>query len=173
MNKKIIVLAILAGSAFASVANAASGTINFTGNVTADACTVSSASQNQTVDLGTVSVKDFPAAGATTGDGKISIVLSNCPASARTAAVSFGGPAHAENPNILALASASTAKHVGIALFESDNVTEIPLATKSLAHTLSTTADTTLTYYAKYKSTAAAVTEGSANAAADFTVLYN
>lgn len=173
MNKKIIVLAILAGSAFASVANAASGTINFTGNVTADACTVSSASQNQTVDLGTVSVKDFPAAGATTGDGRITVVLTNCPASALTAAVSFGGPADATNPNILALASTATAKNVGIALFESDNVTDLPLATKSKTHTLSTTADTTLTYFAKYKSTAATVTPGTANAAADFTVLYN
>lgn len=173
MNKKLIVLAILAGSVFASVANAASGTINFTGNVTADACTVSSASQNQTIDLGTVSVNDFPASGATTGDGRISIVLSNCPATALTAAVSFGGPADAANPNLLALASASTAKNLGIALFESDNTTEIPLATKSKTHTLSTTVDTTLTYFAKYKSTAATVTAGTANAVADFTVLYN
>lgn len=173
MNKNIIAIAILAGSAFASVANAASGTINFTGNVTAETCTIDTAGKSQTVALGTVGTSDFSAAGATSGNGKISMVLSACPAGATTAAVSFGGPADADNSNLLALSSTATAKGVGIALFEDDGSTTIPLGTKSKTHPLSTTADTTLNYFAKYQSTTDTVTEGTADAAADFTVLYN
>lgn len=173
MNKNIIALAILAGAAFASAANAASGTIDFTGSVTSASCTIDAASKAQTVALGNVGTSDFGTAGSTSGSGKITVVLSACPAAATTAAVSFGGPADPVNSNLLALSPASTAKNVAIALFEDDSTTAIPLASKSKTYPLSTAADTTLTYFAKYQSTAATVTEGSANAAADFTVLYN
>ncbi|QMV52645.1 fimbrial protein [Ewingella americana] len=173
MNKKIIAIAILAGSAFASVAHAASGTINFTGNVTAATCTIDTAGKSQTVALGTVGTTDFPTAGSTSGNGKISMVLSACPAGATQASVSFGGPADANNGNLLKLSSAATATGVAIALFEDDGVTAIPLGNPSATHTLTPAADTTLTYFAKYQSTAATVGEGTADAAADFTILYN
>jgi len=173
MNKKIIALAILAGSAVTSVANAASGTINFTGSVESAACTVSPTSKSQTVNLGNVGASDFGASGTTTGSGKISVVLSSCPAALTTASVSFGGTANAANPNILALSSATGAKNVGVALYENDSSTQIPLGTKSKPQTLNSGADTTLTYFAKYMSTAATVTAGDAAAVADFTVMYN
>ncbi|QMV52648.1 fimbrial protein [Ewingella americana] len=173
MNKKIIAIAILAGSAFASVAHAASGTINFTGNVTAATCTIDTGSKNQTVALGTVGTTDFPTAGSTSGNGQITMVLSACPAGATQASVSFGGPADASNGNLLKLDSAATATGVAIALFEDDGSTAIPLGQPSKTHPLSATEQNALTYFAKYQSTAATVGEGTANATADFTVLYN
>lgn len=173
MNKTIITIAILAGSVFASVANAATGTINFTGNVTAATCTIDTAAKNQTVDLGTVSASDFLAAGYTTGNGQFALVLKACPAGATQAAISFGGPSDAIDPTLLALNSSATAKGLAIALFEDDDSTQIQLGTKSKAHTLKDGVDNTLVYFAKYQSTATTVTEGTADAVADFTVLYN
>ncbi|MGY2798950.1 major type 1 subunit fimbrin (pilin) [Ewingella americana] len=173
MNKKIIAIAILAGSAFASVAHAASGTINFTGNVTAATCTIDTGSKNQTVALGTVGTTDFPSAGSTSGNGQITMVLSACPAGATQASVSFGGPADPSNGNLLKLDSTATATGVAIALFEDDGSTSIPLGQPSKTHPLSSTEQNALTYFAKYQSTAATVGEGTANATADFTVLYN
>lgn len=174
MNKNMLILAIIAGSAFSSVtANAASGTINFTGNVTADACTVDSASQSQTVALGTIGATDFASAGATSGNGKITVVLSSCPAATTKASVSFGGPINSANPDLLALSSSSTATNLGIALYEADGTTKIPMGSPSKSQNLTAGGTTNLVYQAKYMSTAATVTAGSANAAADFTVLYN
>ena len=173
MNKKIIAIAILAGSAFASVAHAASGTINFTGNVTAATCTIDTGSKNQTVALGTVGTTDFPTAGSTSGNGQITMVLSACPAGATEGSVSFGGTADPSNSNLLKLDSTATATGVAIALFEDDGSTAIPLGKPSKTHPLSSTEQNSLTYFAKYQSTAATVGEGTANATADFTVLYN
>ncbi len=172
-NKKLLVLAILAGSAFTSIAQAATGILNFTGSVTSASCTVDTASKVQAVNLGNVGASDFGAAGSTTGSAKITVILSACPAAATTAAVSFGGPADAVNANLLKLASGSTAGNLGIAFFEDDSTTAIPLSMKSKTHPLSTTVPTTMTYFAKYQSTAATVTQGSANAVGDFTVMYN
>jgi major type 1 subunit fimbrin (pilin) len=172
-NKKLLVLAILAGSAFVSVANAATGVLNFTGSVTSATCTIDTASKVQAVNLSNVGTSDFTAAGSTSGSAKITVILSACPAAAATAAVSFGGPANSVNANLLALSSTATATNLGIAFFEDDSTTAIPLSMKSQTRPLSTTVPTTLTYFAKYQSTAAVVGEGSADAAGDFTVLYN
>lgn len=176
MNNSNFIVTTLVGSAIilaTITANATSGVINFTGNIQTAACTVSTASQNQEVQLGNVAAADFTATGATTANGKISVVLSACPESVTAAAVSFGGPADQNNGNLLALSASSTAKNVAIALFESDSSTAIPLATKTRSFPVTASAETTLTYFARYQSTAPTVTEGSANAAADFTVLYN
>ncbi|MFJ5159177.1 fimbrial protein [Pantoea sp. NPDC088449] len=171
MMKKSLILAVLAGSALVSTAHAASGTLNFTGTVSADACTVSPTTKSQNIDLGRVATSDFSAIGATSGSRQISIDLTACPAAITAAAVNFTGPTHADNRKLLALSGASTAKNLGIALFEDDGVTLIPIGSTSKSQNLTTTA--TLTYFAKYQSTAATVTDGTAEAAADFTIVYN
>jgi len=175
MNNSNFIVTTLVGSAIilaTITANATSGVINFTGNIQTAACTVSAASQNQDVPLGNVAAADFTSTGATAANGKISVVLSACPETVTAASVSFGGPADQINGNLLALSTTSTAKNVGIALFETDS-TPLPLSTKSRSLPVTAGGETTLTYFAKYQSTAPTVTEGSANAAADFTVLYN
>ncbi|MFZ4832474.1 fimbrial protein [Rouxiella sp. Mn2063] len=173
MNKKIIALAIVAGSAFTSVAQAADGTINFTGTITDTACTVSTATKNQTVDLGTVSKTAFAAAGDTAAPTKFSIVLQSCPTTVTNASVRFDGPIDSVNSNLLALTSATgNAAHVAVGIYEQDASTLIPIATKSASKPVSSTADTTLNFIAKYVATAAGVTSGPANAATNFTISY-
>lgn len=175
MNKKLIAVAMLASAALTSAAHAADGTINFTGNITDTACVVNTASANQNIPLGTVSDTAFSAAGDTAASKKVTITLESCPAAFTTASVSFDGTSDADNTNILALTSASTATGVGVALYEADGSTLIPLHTTSSAITLDTTAGAVnnLDYVAKYMSTATAVTAGTANASTDFTIVYN
>ncbi|AJZ89330.1 Long polar fimbria protein A [Beauveria bassiana D1-5] len=173
MNKNIIALAILAGSAVGSVAQAADGTINFTGTITDTACTVSTATKNQTVPLGTVSRTAFAAAGDTAAPTKFSIVLQNCPTTVSNANIRFDGPIDSANSNLLALtAGTGIATGVGVGIYEQDAHTLIPIATPSATKALSSTVDTQFDFIAKYVSTSATVTQGPANAATNFTISY-
>jgi len=174
MNSKFAMMALLVGSAFASVANAADGTINFTGKVTDEACTVNPSSATQTVNLGSVRTGGFNASGTTASPTRFSITLTSCPAAAKTAVLKFDGPTSSGNSNYLALTSgAGVATGVAIGLFESDSTTLIPVGSASTTKTLVSGADTTIQFVAKYISTAATVVPGTANAVSNFTVSYN
>ncbi|CAI8854970.1 putative major fimbrial subunit LpfA [Pseudomonas chlororaphis] len=174
MKKSLIAAALLAGSAIATMANAADGTINFTGNITDAACTVTANTANQTVTMGTVASSALNAVGATAAPSRFNIVLTACPVTATSATVKFDGPADAANSSLLALTNtAGVATGVGIGLYEKDAVTQIPVGGASASQALSTTADTTFEFFAKYVATNATVVAGSANAVSDFTVIYN
>ncbi|WP_095048499.1 MULTISPECIES: fimbrial protein [unclassified Pseudomonas] len=174
MNRKLIVMALLAGSAFSSASYAADGVVNFTGTITDAACTVSPSSTSATVALGTISSKAFSAAGATSAPTRFGITLTTCPASVTTASLKFDGPANSENSGLLALTSgAGVATGVGIGIYESNSTTLIPVGTKSATKALASGADTTFEFVAKYVSTAATVVSGKANATSNFTVSYN
>lgn len=170
MKKNLIAVALLAASGFA---NAADGTLNFTGSVTDTACTVTPASATQTVALGQVNSKTLATAGASAGATTFSITVSSCPAAAVSAKVKFGGAVNAANPALLALTpGGGVATGVGIGLYESDNTTLITLGSESASKALSSTVPTTLNYIAKYVATGTAVA-GTANATSDFTIIYN
>ncbi len=175
MNKKSLVMALFAASAVASVAHAADGTINFTGNITDTACTVTPASAAQTVALGTVNKAVFTGTGSAASPTRFSIVLTSCPASVTSATVKFDGPTDAANSNLLKITpSAGTeAKGVAVGIYEQDTTTLLPVSSASASKTLSTTADTTFNFVAKYVATSATVVAGPANAVSDFTVSYN
>lgn len=171
MHKYMITMVLFSGFALVSTANAADGTINFTGSILDSACTVTGSTQ--TVALGSVVKSAFTAAGNTASPTKFSITLSSCPEATKTAIVSFDGTTNTTNSNLLALTSGSAATGVGVGIYESDNTTIIPVGTHSASKTLSTTASTTFNFIAKYVATAAAVTAGSANAVSDVTISYN
>ncbi|WP_338124591.1 fimbrial protein [Ewingella americana] len=174
MKIKFPVIALLVNTALLStMAHAADGTINFTGNITAAACTVDTASANRTVALGNVSSSAFTAAGSTASPTAFVIDLTNCPATVTSASTKFDGPANATNSSIIALSSGQTATGVGVAIYENDSSTLIPLGTASKAKAITTAGPNTLNFIAKYMATAAAVTAGTANAVTTFTVVYN
>jgi major type 1 subunit fimbrin (pilin) len=174
MKKSLIAVALLTGCAFAGMANAADGTINFIGNITDAACTVTANTANQTVTLGTVKSTALPAVGATAAPTRFNIVLTACPVTVTSATIKFDGPANPVNSSLLALTNTvGVATGVGIGLYEQDAVTQIPVGGASKSQALSTTADTTFNFIAKYVATNATVAAGSANAVSDFTVTYN
>lgn len=173
MNNKIIVGALWICSACFSTAYAADGTINFTGTITDAACTITPGSANQTVSMGTVSSTALANVGDTAAPSAFNIVLTNCPVTATQAVVKFDGPTDADNSSLIALTTAAgKATGVAIGVYEADAATLIPVGSPSASKTLSTTADTTFNFFAKYVATNAVVA-GSANAVSDFTVIYN
>ncbi|MGR5945404.1 fimbrial protein [Enterobacter sp. C4G1] len=176
MINKLFIFAIVAGSTFISNVNAADGKINFTGTITDVACTISSTTATQNIPMGNISTSSFNSAGDSAGPQKVSIVLTSCPSTAKGATVRFDGASHPDNSNLLAISAASggtAASGVGIGFYEEDGTTLIPMASRSAEKILSSTADTTFNFIAKYVATAAVVTKGEANASTDFTIDYN
>jgi len=174
MNKSCArTLVAAALSAVSSLAFSADGTINFTGNITDTACTVDPASASQTVNLGTVASTAFSAAGSTASPTRFTINLSSCPAAVASANVRFDGTTSNANNSVLALNSDQTATNVGVAIYEQDSSTQIPVGNASANKTLSSSGPNTLTYIAKYYATATPVTAGTANSTATFTIAYN
>lgn len=178
MRIKFFSATLLAVSSLTAVSNAADGTINFTGTILDAACTVDPSSSVQPVALGTVSKAGFVNAGDVASGGNIKIAISACDKSITRAAVRFEGPRDKNDPRLLGLTGAGTqgvATGVGVAIFEKDNSTLIPLGTKSAGMDIAAPEGGSLEFVAKYMaSTAAAgITAGTANAVATFTVDYN
>lgn len=171
--KKIALIAALVAGSVMQTAQAADGTINFTGVITDEACTVDVNSVTKSVEMDTISNTAFgTTSGTTAGSKKFDLVLSSCPESAKSANVRFDGPTHSANSDILALSASQTATNVGIALYETDSTTLIPVGTASKDVTLVSDAPNTLSFIAKYMSTASSVGAGTANASTSFTIIY-
>ncbi|STA81204.1 fimbrial protein [Citrobacter koseri] len=171
MKKIALISAILSLSVF-QAANAADGVISFTGSITGTACVVDTFAIAQPVNLGTVATTAFSGgSGATAAAKRFNIVLKSCPASISNASIRFDGITDTINPSILALSNGQTASNVGVAIYEQDNSTLIPVGSASSSVALEEDVDNTLTYFAKYMATGA-VGAGTANSSTAFTVIY-
>lgn len=171
MKKLALISAILSLSALQAT-YAADGVINFNGTITGTACVVDPSAISQPVELGTVSTAAFSGgSGATAAAKRFNIVLKSCPASVTSASVRFDGTTNAANPSILALSSGQSATNVGVAIYEQDSATLIPVGTSSASVALQEDVDNTLTYFAKYMATGV-VGAGSAKSSTSFTVTY-
>lgn len=170
-----VALGLSIGLGACNTAQAADGTINFTGSILDSGCTVDTGSASQTVDLGRLAKSSFTGAGSTAGSARFDIVVSECPDTVQSAAVTFDGSADPTNPSLLALTTgADTASGVGVALYEVNGSTLIPMHTASRYLTLDTSTGTsnTLSFVAKYMATAEAVSAGQADASTSFTIVY-
>lgn len=178
MKKHLVAMLITTatGLGMMSGANAADGTIHFTGAIIADACTVDADSQDMTVNLGSVSSTAFGAAGDKASPTRFTINLGSCPTTLTSASVKFDGVADSANNDLLQLdASADpTDDASGVGIEISDNTgTAIPLFTASKEYPIdATTNSASMDFTARYVATAATVNAGAANATSQFTVNY-
>ncbi|MGE8143988.1 fimbrial protein [Pseudomonas frederiksbergensis] len=95
MNRTLLAFAALTSSLAMSVAQANDGTINFTGELTAQTCTstVNGSATTQTVALPRLSTASLATTGQTAGATNFTIELSRCTATIATAAAFFeAGP---------------------------------------------------------------------------------
>lgn len=176
MNKNMIAAAIAASAVLSLAnANAADGTINFTGEIIDQACTVDIGSNNtMSVDLGRIARTSFRNTGDVSDSTLFTIKLINCPASVTSAKVKFDGENDQNNTDLLAITQgASSASGVAIKLMTADKTLLGLNQVNSYSYPLVSTADNNLDFYAAYQSTQAAVTAGLANSVANFTVNYN
>ena len=84
----------------------------------------------------------------------------------------FGGTAHPTDRRLLALTEGQAATGLGVAIYEGNGSTLLPLFTPSASKTPDSNA-IDFTFVAKYMATAATVGAGTANAVTNFTISYN
>ncbi|VYT81329.1 type 1 fimbrial protein subunit FimA [Metakosakonia massiliensis] len=175
-------MALMAGAAHAedttttTTTTVNGGTIHFTGELVNAACSVSTKSSDQTVELGQYRTADFPTVGSVSATKGFEIVLNDCdPEVSKTASVAFSGQTDGTSPDLLAIASAdngSTASGVAIEILDTTSKALSPNgAVYSTAQAL-IDGTNTLHFSAHYKSTSATVTAGQANADATFIMKY-
>ncbi len=173
--KKTFLAMMMAGTALVgmnNMAQAADGTVHFTGTITADACTINGGTTGPLeVALGTVASSAMAGVGTKSTPTKFTIALTECDASLTSAAVKFDGTADATDATLLKLDSDSTATGVGIEIGEADG-TPLGLFTASKSVAIASGA-ASLDFVGRYKSTAAAPVAGAANGTSQFTINYN
>jgi major type 1 subunit fimbrin (pilin) len=177
--------AYAAGEAPAPV-KAGSGTINFTGVINNDACSVEGAGLNKNISvaMGEVSIKDMGTASAPIGSGKLSAenfdMKINCNAGTKVSLIFE--PTRGEGTGLVAgtkvlsvIGGLGAAKNVGIALLDA-NGGLIDLSSPATAKIESNLQDSnaTLKFSAAYVTTAALdkVVAGQADATLPFTLQY-
>lgn len=168
-------LSILAATGTASAAEpvstrAGNGTINFSGTINNDACSVEGANLNKviSVPMGEVSIKDMGTAAAPIGSGKLSAenfdMKINCNAGTKVSMIfqpkTLNGTGLVEGTGVLALAEGyGAAKKVGIALLDANGAL-IDLSSDATAKISNNLQDgsTSLKFSAAYVTTGAAGT---------------
>ena len=174
MKKNIIATLIAASSVFAiNNALAADGTIDFTGEITDQACELAAGSDALKVNLGKVSKTALPSAGSTAAATKFTIKLINCPATVTTASVKFDADSYLGDDSVIKLKEeAGVATGVGIQITDDVN-TIVPLFTASKNYPLQQNVENNLDFRARYIAKSDTVTTGPANGTATFTINYN
>ncbi|MEC5317762.1 fimbrial protein [Brenneria populi subsp. brevivirga] len=163
---------LLAALAPAAQADLGLSNIQLTVTLLANSCIVSQDSANQTVDLGSWASKQFIGESKSPQPTRFIITLQDCGAAASGVQVTFTGTQDAQDSSLLALSSDSTATNVAVAILDKDR-NRIPLGQASEVYTLSANSNSEqLAFYGQYVRTGAAVTPGSANADATFTLNY-
>lgn len=171
-NKLIAIVALsvaVCGHSFA-----ADGQVNFTGKILDSACEIINNTSNPIdVNLGQIAKTSFTGAGSKASATKFTIVMQNCPDTVTNASVKFDGTSTNGDSNILALTQESgVATGVGIEISDaSQNM--LALGKQSESYPLTAGATNNLEFVARYIATSDAITAGSANSVATFTINYN
>lgn len=150
-------------------ADAASGTINFTGEIVQSTCDVITASRDQTVVIGRYPTTLFKNVGDTSASKAFNIGLENCEPGTYT--IRFDGITPTGHPDLLAV---STATGVGIELLD-NNDKIFPInqeITDSALVSVGVDGLATVHLKARYKSFLQSVTAGEASASSEFSIEY-
>ncbi|CUR53755.1 Fimbrial domain-containing protein [Serratia symbiotica] len=174
MKFKIFFLKIIILHIIINILHAEDGKINFQGSIIDSACIISTSSINQTIILGSVSIKEFTNIGSTASYAPFNIILTNCPDSITSAKIYFNGITHPDNNTILKLHPDQEANNIGIAIYDKNNKMQIPINTSITKEiSLLPSITNTLEFVAKYFATNIPVTTGKANSNVSFTITYN
>ncbi|MFP3678389.1 fimbrial protein [Pseudomonas sp. SIMBA_041] len=151
------------------------GSVHVTGAVLDKGCDVPGDSKSLSIELGQLDISSFGGmAGATSGAGVIEIPLINCPVMSGGVGIVFDGPANLSDTRLLALQGKDAAEGVGIAFYESDSTTQIPLYRQSEFKPIAEGQTAMLLrYILKFKSTSKDMAAGTAEAVANFALVYN
>ncbi|MVX99146.1 fimbrial protein [Enterobacteriaceae bacterium 8376wB9] len=149
------------------------GIVHLRGVLTEAACTVSTGSAHQVVDMGQVRSNQFGYLGSFTSPVEFSISLTGCStAISNTVGVAFYGVTDGKDPQVLrAGAGEGAALGVGLALFDRNGDVIIPNTPPRSGMALQQ-GNNVLSYIAKYRSTSRQVLAGNADASVWFALTY-
>lgn len=146
-------------------------TINVTGAIVLASCSVSTASQSFTINLGnTYNTRAFRNAGMKTPFVPFSIDV-ECDSNFNDVGIQFSGAKDSNNTDLLALTSGG-AQNVGVGIFNKSDESLIPLESPSIKTNLLANQIHSFEFLAAYVTTGP-VTAGPANAEATFNLIYN
>ncbi|MBP1038841.1 type 1 fimbrial protein [Serratia fonticola] len=167
-NKEALLITLLGLS---GAANAADGTINFTGEILTQGCTIGSTNPLN-VDLGNITFpENNPDVGKESSGRQFSINLINCPSS--LSGITFSGAADSTFPDTFAVNGG--ADGVAIRLYKSDYVTRVRNGVSETTGIFSNSggsSDNIVTLFAKYVTTKSQINPGPANATVNFNLEY-
>lgn len=156
------------GSAVAAPIEGDTSTVNFTGKITEATCALSTTSDDQSVDLGSVAANIFKEAGDTSKAKDFAIHVTDCDTNvAENASVIFSG----ETASQTALNVTGGATNVGIEILQDGSPLALDGTTPSAGQALDD-GDNALIFAARYVALSDGVTSGDANATAFFTLYY-
>lgn len=169
MLKKVIFGTLLF---FPFVSLAADVQFDITGEIKNTPCQATLVNNNEsTINLGFYNTTSMSESGHSTDLVKFNITLEQCPINLDNIQFTFTGAQNHSNTDLLDI-NEGGASNVGIAFYEDDAKTIIPINTKSKRRSIQANAKNIMIFYASYVSTGV-VTGGEANATADFSISYN
>ncbi|MGR2705514.1 fimbrial protein [Pseudomonas sp. IB20] len=175
MKKTLVSTALAAGAFFvvmAPAAHAADGTMNFTGNITANTCVINASAPNLTVALGNVPASSLASSGQRAGQTPFQMSLTACSDGSTRVAAKFESGLVDSATGHLRLDATSTATNVQIAVYDTtDTDNKFGQAPTASAYQTLVGNAATLNYNAWYVATGAA-TVGTANSNATYTLSY-
>lgn len=149
------------------------GIAHFRGVLMAEACTVSTDSRSQTVNMGQFSSNQFSGVGSLTSPVSFSIRLTECStAVSDQVGVTFFGVTDGKDPQVLkAGEGVNAATGVGLALFDEQGQIIVPNMQPRVWSRLHE-GDNSLRFHARYRATSRQVTGGNADAFTWFALTY-
>ncbi|WP_409231233.1 fimbrial protein [Serratia bockelmannii] len=149
------------------------GIAHFRGVLTAEACTVSTDSRSQTVNMGQLRSNQFSGVGSLTSPVGFSIRLTECStAVSDQVGVTFFGVTDGKDPQVLkAGEGVNAATGVGLALFDEQGQIIVPNMQPRVWSRLHE-GDNSLRFHARYRATSRQVTGGNADAFTWFALTY-
>ncbi|MHA7848274.1 fimbrial protein [Serratia sp. D1N4] len=172
MKKIAIVLSLILVGA-TNLANAADGQIDFTGNITANTCSINGGlTGSQLVNLGAVPASSLASVGQTAGSQNFALTLTQCAGGSTAVAARFESLTLGNADGRLNLDATSTASNVEVALYDSQGVAQPVNGTvPASSYVTLASGNATLNYIASYYATGEA-TIGIANSEVSYTLSY-
>lgn len=168
-NLMLLTVALLSSCAMADEGVS----LNITGTVRDNTCSVSSDDQSKNVSLGEVSSRQFEKVGDMSPVQPFTLLLEKCSAEINGVTVVFSGQTDPDNPQIFAIDNgAGNASGIGVGIYDQSR-TLLPVGETSVSYSLPPgQTSLSLQFYARYIATKDHVVSGNANATATFVVNY-
>ncbi|WP_370967181.1 fimbrial protein [Enterobacter wuhouensis] len=145
--------------------------VSVTGSVMGNTCIVAADSEEQTVPLGTIGIKQFTETGAASNiKTPFTLTLEECGPTFAGVKIRFSGTPDDDDPQLVKIAGGG-ATGVAVQILDKDSV-PIPLGTQTAAYGAAGDESVKMTFYARLVATGAPVNAGDVSAVATWTTEY-